>query len=93
MKYKIMSQASVVSVRVSQNERQLLEDAASQTRTNLSDFIRRKALEAAEEELLDRRLVTIPADKWEALEAWMQAPAKNISALRKLAKSKPVWDK
>jgi len=88
-----MSQASVVSVRVSHNERQLLEDAASQTRTNLSDFIRRKALEAAEEELLDRRLVTIPADKWEALEAWIQAPAKNIPALRKLSESKPVWDK
>ncbi len=88
-----MSQASILSVRVTSNERQLLEDAASQTRTNLSDFVRRKALEAAEEELLDRRLVIIPAEKWEALEAWMNAPAKNIPALRKLAQSSPVWEK
>ena len=50
-----------VSVRVSPGERDLLEAAAAQARTSLSDFVRRKALEAAEMDLLDRRIVTIPA--------------------------------
>lgn len=42
---------SVVSVRVSSSERDLLEIAAAQAHTNLSDFVRRKALEAAEMEV------------------------------------------
>jgi uncharacterized protein (DUF1778 family) len=81
----------VLSVRVSQSERDLLEMAAEQARTNLSDFIRRKALEAAEMDVLDRRRVTIPADDWEKFEAWLQAPAKDVPALRKLAESRPAW--
>ena len=80
-----------VSVRVSPIERDLLEAAARQARTNLSDFIRRKALEAAEMEMLDRRLVTIPAADWEKFEAWAHAPAKDIPALRELAATRPVW--
>ena len=40
--------AAVLSVRVSASERALLEAAAEQASTNLSDFVRRRALEAAE---------------------------------------------
>jgi uncharacterized protein (DUF1778 family) len=81
----------IVSVRVSPNERDLLEVAAEQARTSLSDFIRRKANEAAEMEVLDYRIVTIPAEDWEKFEAWVEAPGKEIPALRKLAASRPVW--
>jgi len=81
----------VLSVRVSQSEREILEFAAEQSRTNLSDFIRRKALEAAEMDILDHRLVTIPAEDWEKFEAWVSSPAKEIPALRKLAASRPAW--
>ena len=42
------SPTQVLSVRVSVSERDLLESAAAQGRTNLSDFVRRKAIEAAE---------------------------------------------
>ena len=80
-----------VSVRVSPQERDLLEAAASQTRTSLSDFIRRKALEAAELELLDRRVVTIPAAEWETFEAWARTPAQPRPALQDLAAIKPAW--
>lgn len=80
-----------VSVRVTASERDLLEAAAAQARTNLSDFVRRKALEAAEMEVLDHRLVTIPAVDWEKFEAWAHAPAKDVPALRILAASRPVW--
>jgi len=80
-----------VSVRVSPSERDLLEAAAAQARTNLSDFVRRKALEAAEMELLDHRIVTIPAAAWERFEAWAQTPAKPVPALRDLAAARPAW--
>jgi uncharacterized protein (DUF1778 family) len=45
-------------VRVSKEERALLEAASEQARTTLSDFVRRKAVDAAEGKLLDRRIVT-----------------------------------
>lgn len=86
-----MASAQPVSVRVSENERLLLEAAAEHARTNLSDFIRRKALEAAEMEVLEHRVVTIAAQDWERFEAWAQAPGVANDALAKLARSRPVW--
>ena len=82
---------AVLSVRVSPDERALLEAAAGQARANLSDFIRRKAIEAAEADLLERRIVTIPAKDWAKFEAWANAPARDVPALRKLAKTRPAW--
>jgi uncharacterized protein (DUF1778 family) len=81
----------VLSVRVSRSERDLVEIAAEQARTTVSDFVRRKIIEAAEMDVLERRLVTIPAESWEKFEAWVATPAKDVPALRKLAKSRPAW--
>lgn len=84
---------SVLSVRVSDEERALLEAASEQSRTSLSDFVRRKALEAAEIDVLERRVVVIPAENWAALEAWAQRPARNVARLARLARSEPKWRK
>jgi uncharacterized protein (DUF1778 family) len=83
--------STVLSVRVSPEERALLEAASEQARTSLSEFVRRKAVDAAEGDMLERRIVTIPPDDWEAFEAWAQRPAEEIPALKELAKSKPTW--
>lgn len=83
--------SSVLSVRVNEEERSLLEAASEQARTNLSDFVRRKALEAAEIDVLERRVVTIPAQDWEAFEEWAHRPAQKIEALEALARKQPKW--
>jgi uncharacterized protein (DUF1778 family) len=82
---------SVLSVRVSPDERAILEAAAEQSRTSLSDFMRRKSLEAAEAEILDRSIVTIPAKDWEAFEAWINRPAEVVPALAELAQRTASW--
>jgi uncharacterized protein (DUF1778 family) len=82
---------SVLSVRVSPDERAILESAAEQTRTSLSDFMRRKSLEAAEVEMLNRNIVTIPAKDWEAFEAWIARPAEAVQALSELARRTSSW--
>ena len=82
---------SVLSVRVSEEERALLEAASEQARTSLSDFVRRKALDAAEADILERRIVTIPAKDWQAFEAWAAKPAKANAALEQLARRTPTW--
>lgn len=87
------SSTSVLSVRVSPDERAVLEAAAEQSRTSLSEFVRRKALEAAETEVLNRTIVTIRAKDWDAFEAWINRPAKAIPALRKLARQTPSWER
>ena len=84
---------SVLSVRVNSEERALLEEAAGQARTSLSDFVRRKALESAEIDILNQTLITIPARDWEVFEAWLSKPASSNHGLEAMAKRKPVWDK
>ncbi|MGA3402155.1 MAG: DUF6290 family protein [Acetobacteraceae bacterium] len=89
----VMSPAtSVLSVRVSADERAILEAAAEQSRTSLSDFVRRKALESAEIEVLNRIIVTIPAKDWGAFEAWVTRPTEAIPALTELARRTPTWE-
>jgi uncharacterized protein (DUF1778 family) len=83
---------TVLSVRVSESERDLLTAAAEHAHTNLSDFVRRRALEAAEMDMLERRVVTIPADDWEAFESWVNSPAKPNPALRKALTALPPWE-
>jgi uncharacterized protein (DUF1778 family) len=85
--------SSVLSVRLSEDERALLEAASSQARTNVSDFVRRTALEAAEIEVLERRIVIIPADKWAKFEAWAAQPPREIPAIKELALKRPPWRK
>jgi len=87
------SSSSVLSVRLSDQERLLLEAAAAQARTNLSDFVRRKALEAAETDILERRIITIPAKDWERFEAWAAEPARENAGLKELSKRPPTWRK
>jgi uncharacterized protein (DUF1778 family) len=83
---------SVLSVRVNASERALLEAAAEQSRTTLSEFVRRKALESAEAEILERSVVTIPSEQWEAFEIWAARPAEVNAGLARLAATKPTWD-
>jgi uncharacterized protein (DUF1778 family) len=84
---------SILSVRVSPEERAILEAAAEQARTTLSDFIRRKSLEAAEAEVLNRSVVTIPAKDWEAFEAWLHSPPGENPGLAELARRVPSWER
>src|SRR5215475_14647016 len=85
--------STVLSVRLSDQERALLEAASSQARTNVSDFVRRKALEAAEIEVLERRIVVIPAKDWERFEAWAAKPAREVAGIKELARRPPTWRK
>ena len=87
------STTAVLSVRVNPEERALLEAAAEQSHTNLSDFVRRSALEAAETDVFNRVIVTIPAKDWDAFEAWVGRPAKTIQPLKELAAITPSWNR
>src|SRR5688572_10088608 len=88
---KPVTSLAPLSVRVTPAEREMLRAAAELSKTNLSDYIRRKAIEAAEMELLERHEVVIPAEDWERFEAWANSPPQNIPELRALAAWRPSW--
>ena len=87
------SASTVLSVRVSADERALLEAASEQVHASLSDFVRRSALAAAEVEVLERSVVTISAKDWKALEVWLARPPKANAAWKKLARKTPTWQR
>ena len=84
---------SVLSVRVNPDERAILEAAAEQAHTTLSDFMRRKALEAAEVDVLNRTIITIPAKDWEQFETWIARPSVTVPALKQLGAITPSWER
>lgn len=83
---------SVISIRMSDNERGLVENAAEDARTSLSDFMRRSALEAAELALMARAEVSIPPEGWAEFEAFARAPSREVPALAELARARPTWE-
>lgn len=48
--------------------------------------MRRKSIEAAEIDVLNRTVVIIPAKHWATFETWVRRPAETIPALVKLAR-------
>jgi uncharacterized protein (DUF1778 family) len=88
---KTRAATTILTVRISPADRELLDAAASQTRTSVSDFVRRAAVEAAEMEVLNRSTVTIPAESWETFEAWAARPAEALPKLKALMRRGPGW--
>ena len=75
------------------DERALLEAAAEQSGASLSEFMRRKSVEAAEMDVLNRSVVAIPAKDWEAFETWINRPAETKERLAKLAAANAILGK
>ena len=86
------STSSILSVRVTSAGRAILEAAAEQSPSSLSEFVRRKALESAETEVLSRAVITISPHDGDAFEAWIGRKATAIPALVDLARRTPSWE-
>ena len=46
---------------------------------------------AAEADVIERRIVTIPTKDWKKFEAWANRPAQEIEGLKDLARKAPTW--
>jgi uncharacterized protein (DUF1778 family) len=78
------SGSSVLSVRLSAEERAKLESAAALEHTSLSDYVRRTVIMAAELAIMEQRVFTIPADKWDEFEAMLDRPPERNPKLEEL---------
>lgn len=86
------SRDAVINIRVKHRQRELIDRAAGALGRNRSEFMLDAACRAAEDVLLDQRLIQLSPEAWERFNALLDAPARGIPALRSLLASKPVWE-
>ena len=80
--------ATRLSIRATDDEKRLLEQAARASRVTASQFVMQAALRSAEEVLVDQSRFSLPPDQWDAFVSLLDRPAREIPALKR-AVSKP----
>jgi uncharacterized protein (DUF1778 family) len=92
VKRSASDQDSIISIRAQRRQRELIDRAAAALGRNRSEFMLNAACRAAEEVLLDRRLIELDPEAWERFNALLDAPPEDNPALRALLTKKPVWE-
>ena len=82
---------SLINLRVSSEDRRLIDRAATATGKNKSEFMLNAARFAAEEALLDKVLFRVDAKTYDGLRAYLDEPPSADAGLRKLMRTTPPW--
>ena len=77
-----------LNIRTTQEEKELVEQAARLTHVSASQFVLRAALMSAEEVLVDQNRFVLPPESWRAFVDMLDRPARAIPSLKEAA-SKP----
>lgn len=81
-----------LNLRATQHQKEIIAKAAELKQTTMSDFIMEKAYQAASEILAEQTHFTLSPDKWEEFCAALDAPPRQIPALRKLLTEPSILD-
>ena len=73
-----------LSIRASEQDKQVLVQAAQVRHTNISQFVLQASLDAAHTVLADQTEFRLPPEQWQAFCERLDEPAKVIPALRNL---------
>jgi|SRR5215469_4466932 uncharacterized protein (DUF1778 family) len=85
--------AENINLRVSLNQKALIDRAADALGRSRSDFMLEAACREAESVLLDRRYFTLPEDQFKRFNAMLDRPPANNQRLARLLRTKAPWDK
>ena len=90
----VMSQNKPVrlNIRVSEHEKDVITRAAGTLNKTVSSFVLEKAYAEAQAVLADQSQFRLPEKKWRKFCKALDAPPKNIPALRKLLTKPGVFD-
>lgn len=83
---------SLINLRVSAEDRDLIDQAAASNGQNRSEFMLNAARQAAQEALLDRVLFRTDAATFDELLRMLDEPPKATAGLRELMRTKPPWE-
>jgi uncharacterized protein (DUF1778 family) len=81
-----------INLRISRHEKEILSRAAKLRRTTVTGFVLEKAVQAAQEVLAEQTQFVLSDEQWEQFCAALDAPAKDLPALRALLSTKTVLD-
>ena len=87
-----VSKPSRLNIRVSQQEKDVLTRAASALNTSVSDFVVQHAYAEAQVILAEQSQFRLPDKQWREFCKALDAPPKDIPALRKLLTQRGVFD-
>lgn len=79
-----ITRSEKLDLRLTPEAKRILASAAAAERRSLSDFVLDSALGRAEEALADRRSFGLDAERWQAFNAALDAPVRDMPQMRKL---------
>jgi len=91
-KYRTVK-AKTLNLRMTEEQKSAFEEAAMIKQTKVSSFILNQAFEAAQEVIRGQHVMSVSEDEWNAICHALDNPPKSNPALRKLMRSKSVFDK
>ena len=81
-----------LSIRASSTQKKVIAEAARLKQTTLTNFVLEQALLAAQQVVLEQTHFTLPPKQWKAFCAALDAPPKDLPALRRLLTEPGVFD-
>src|SRR5579859_7292391 len=84
--------ATKVQLRLRPAQKALIAQAAALRQTTLSNFVLEHACQAAQQVVADQVHFVLPAGRWKAFCAALDAPPRKIPALKKLLTEEGVFD-
>ena len=81
-----------INIRISQNQRDLIDRAATLQGKSRSEFMLESAHQKAQDVLLDRCLFDVSAERFQQFVARLDAPVMSNQNLRQLLTAKAPWD-
>lgn len=81
-----------INLRALESQRNLIDQAATLSGKNRSDFMLEAACREAENILLDQRLFMVSEETFNTYTTLLDAPVKDNPALRKLMNRKAPWE-
>lgn len=80
-----------INLRIESKVKGILLKAAALQQVNLTEFMIRSSRVAAEMVLAERTRIALPPEKWREFNAALDAPPREIPALRRLFTEPPVF--
>ncbi|MEH2194808.1 MAG: DUF1778 domain-containing protein [Nostoc sp.] len=82
----------VINIRVQEQQRDLIDNAASILGKNRSDFVLEVACREAEKVICDKTFFALNEEKYQNFLAMLNSPPKANEEIRKLLTTKSPWD-
>ena len=81
-----------MDIRISPATKRVLQEAARERHTTISQFVIDSALSLAQEVLSERSRISLDAEQWEAFSAALDAPPKRHPRMDRLLKEPTILD-